>query len=165
MGIDLFELFHGAVLTKLLRNGHPIKLCMIETNPKEFWSAYKLNDEVVLYIKYSTNPMERKKDALVWIFTFSLANIKEISCLQQEQKVYFAFVCGDKNVSKDTMQVCFLEPDEFNTCTDLKENGSHTISVKYLPGKKLRVWGNKNGSEKPLNVAAGAIEKWIIPGG
>jgi hypothetical protein len=165
MAIDLFELFHGAVLTKLLRSGRPVRLCMVETNPREYWSAYKLNDEVTLYIKYSTNPQDRKKDALVWIFTFSIANMGEIRRLHQEQQVYFALVCGDKDIGSNSMQVCFLEPEEFERCADLEEDGSRTISVKYLPGKKLRVWGNKNGSDDPLNITARALEKWTIPGG
>lgn len=165
MSIDFFELFHGAVLTKLLRNGNPIKLCMVETNPKEYWSAYKVNDEVMLYIKYSRNPQERKKDALVWIFTFSPANLADILRLQQNNKVYFALVCGDKKWGKDSMQVCFLDPDEFNKCTHIDGDGSRTISVKYYPRKTLRVWGNKNGSETPLNIAAKSLEKWVVPGG
>ncbi|MDD5369414.1 MAG: hypothetical protein PHQ40_10025 [Anaerolineaceae bacterium] len=165
MSIDLFELFHGVVLTKLLRSGHPVKLCMVETNPKECWSAYKLNDEVMLYIKFSTNPQVRKKDALVWIFTFSPANLIEIQRLRQDQKVYFALVCGDKNIHKDSMHVCFLEAGDFDGCIDLGEDGSRSISVKYFPGKKLRVWGNQNGADHPLNITARALEKWTIPGG
>ena len=164
MSIDLFELFHGVVLTKLLRSGNPVKLCMVETNPKECWSAYKLNDEVMLYIKYSTNPQERKKDALVWIFTFSPSNLVEIHRLHQFQKVFFALGCGDKDVSKGSMHVCFLDPEEFDQCTDLNGDGSRTITVKYYPGKKLRVWGNKNGMEAPLNIAARSLEKWVVPG-
>ena len=165
MSIDLFELFHGVVLTKLLRSGHPVKLCMVETNLKECWSAYKLNDEVMLYIKYSTNPQGRKNDALVWIFTFSRANLEEIRRLSQEQSVYFALVCGDKELSNDSMQICFLDPKKFDECSDLEGDGSRTISVKFIPGNKLRVWGNKNGAYDPLKIAARALEKWIIPGG
>lgn len=37
MAIDEFELFHGVVLTKLVRSDRPITLRMIETRPREAW--------------------------------------------------------------------------------------------------------------------------------
>ena len=59
MSIKDLELLHGAVLTKLVRSDNPITLRMIETNRNEARSAYTLNDEVILYIKYHKKPGKR----------------------------------------------------------------------------------------------------------
>jgi hypothetical protein len=46
MAIRQFELFHGAVLTKLVRRGQRVALTMIETSPNDPWAVYTINDAV-----------------------------------------------------------------------------------------------------------------------
>lgn len=55
-----FELFHGAVLTALLRRDHPIALSMVETMPSDSWSTYRINDAVNLVVTHSTTGMKQR---------------------------------------------------------------------------------------------------------
>lgn len=52
MAIKEFELFHGAVLAKLLRSNEPITLCLIERSERDPWASYRINDACSIYIKY-----------------------------------------------------------------------------------------------------------------
>src|SRR5262245_20581423 len=115
---------HGSVLTKLVRSDKPITLRMIETNPKETWSAYTLNDEVILYVKYSTKPQQRKKneDILIWSFTFSIEQLVELCNLRQCKNVYVALVCGQRNVNDPNMYICLIDPNEVDECIYIRAN-------------------------------------------
>lgn len=166
MSIKDFELFHGAVLTKLVRSDRPITLRMIETNPKEAWSAYTVNDEVTLYIKYSTTPSSRKREenALVWSFSFSVQHLKQLQNLSENREVYIALVCGQRNLSENALHICFIEPNELSECMDVNSMEPQTIQVKYLPAGRLRVWGGVNTAKNPKLIASSKIEKWVVPG-
>jgi activator of HSP90 ATPase len=50
MPLREFELFHGGVITKIVRSERPVTLRLIETKPEEKWSTYTLNDKVDLFI-------------------------------------------------------------------------------------------------------------------
>jgi hypothetical protein len=166
LSIKDFEMFHGAVLTKLVRSDNPITLRMIETNLKEAWSAYTLNDEVILYIKYSTKPQQRKKneDVLIWIFSFSTAHLGELQNLRKRKAVYMALVCGQRAIDDPNMYVCLITPDEIAQCIDIQAIQQQTINVRYEPRKKLRVWGGVNTVENPILVASRKLEDWNVPG-
>ncbi len=161
-----FELFHGAVLTKIMRSDQPVALRMIETNTKEAWSAYIINDEVTLYVKYSTKPMprERESGAFVWTFSFTPDQLAELRKLGQEHFVYVALVCGQRDIAKGSMHVSFMEQAEIDECIDLMDEVQQNVFVKFVPGGKLRVWGPRNSSRNPIKVTRSGLEKWKIPG-
>ena len=73
VGIQIFELFHGAVLAKIMRSygDRPVVLRLVEVNPKEYWSVYTLNDEVHLVVKYRTRANKLSKGRWSWNFVFS----------------------------------------------------------------------------------------------
>ena len=79
MSIKEFELFHGAVLTKLVRIERPITVTLIETQREQTWSVYKVMDGQ-LFIKHSTSPrpLSRGKGGYSWTFTFSPEHISQI---------------------------------------------------------------------------------------
>jgi len=80
MPLREFELFHGAVLTKLVRNDRPVALRMIETRPSEAWAMYLINNEVPLLVKHSTNSRElrRRQGARSWTFVFGNDQLREV---------------------------------------------------------------------------------------
>jgi hypothetical protein len=77
MSVREFELFHGIALTKIMRSDRPVTLRMIETNPDEAWAAYRINDEIVLYIKYRTVSRELRRNGggLAWSFMFGTSEL------------------------------------------------------------------------------------------
>lgn len=121
MRVKEFELYHGAVLTKLVRSDRPITLRMIETKPQEAWAAYTLNDEASLYIKYSTKPSTRKRTetTLVWTFTFANGQLRQLQELRKQRDVYLALVCGQRDIEDGEMYTCLVKPHELDLCINV----------------------------------------------
>lgn len=161
MGIKQFELFHGAVLAKLVRSDRPIALRMIETK-EESWSVYTINDEIEIFIKHSaaTRELSREKGGFSWQFIFTPEQIEEIRILQSTKKVAIALVCGRQNI-KDDMQIAFIESEDINEIIDLSKNISQSLTVKYLPRKKLQLITDYKVEKK---VSQNALDNWIVPG-
>lgn len=162
MAIKDFELFHGIVLTKLVRSDHPISLRMIETNKDQAWSAYRVNDASFLYIKYRTRARKTKRPkGLAWVFIFSEDELEQISNLKKQHPIFLALVCVDKKPNS----VCLLEPSEIERCINLDFKGSQNITVLYQRNKNLRAYGPLNSSEDDkLVVPQSRLDKWAPPG-
>ena len=113
MTIKQFELFHGAVLAKVVRD-RPVALRMIETRPGEAWAVYTINDAVDLFLKHSTSArtLTREPGGFSWQFAFSPEQVNQIHERQVSRQVYVALVCGQSDVKQGKMQICFLHPDQ-----------------------------------------------------
>lgn len=167
MAIKEIELFHGAVLMKLLRGDRPVSLKLFEFKADPSRAAYWVNDEVCLYVKHSKTPQERQRKGFecVWHFQFNTSHLKEMESLREEFEVYAVLVCGDENVSNGSdMFICFLTPENLAACIDLDATETQSITVANKKRSKLRVWGNKNTAYDPLLVDKGAMDKWDVPG-
>ena len=162
MSIKDFELYHGIVLTKIVRNDNPVSLRMIETNKDEAWSAYRINDTTFLYIKYRTRPRKTKRPkGLSWVFIFGEDELQQIKNLKKHNPVYLALVCIDKAPNS----ICLLEPTEIEQCIDLNVKGSQNITVLYQRNKNLRAYGPLNSNdEDKLVVPQSRLDKWTVPG-
>ncbi len=162
MSIKDFEMYHGIVLTKMVRSDHPVSLRMIETNKDEAWAAYRINDAATLYIKYRTKGRKTKRTrGLSWVFVFSEDEIREIAKLNKSKPVYFALVC----VNKSPIAVCFLEPTDIAKCIDLKAQSAQNITVLYQRRKSLRVHGQLNTTnDDVLVVSQNGLDVWKVPG-
>jgi hypothetical protein len=161
MSIQQFELLHGAVLAKLVRNDRPIALRMIETKA-DAWSVYTINDEVELFIKLSTkvHKLVREKDALSWQFIFTPEQVEQIRNLSAINKVAIALVCGRQNI-KDEMYIAFIEPIDVDNLINFSLNTPQSLTVKYLPRKQLRIITDYTVEKL---VAQNSLDKWEVPG-
>jgi len=166
MSIKAIELFHGVVLTRLIRGDRPISLKMFEFNADASSSAYIVNDEVSLYIKHSKSPRERQRKGYncAWLFTFSPEHLAELRSLGADKAVYTAFVCADRDLENDCMQVCFLTPEELAQCIDVYAQEQQSLTVANIPRGKLRVWGSQKSSNEPLLISKNVLDKWEVPG-
>lgn len=160
MPIREFELFHGAVLTKIVRSDRPMTLRMIETKPGESWSAYTLNGEITLILKHSTTPrpLKRERGSTRWQFTLSAEQIQQLSGANS----WLGLVCGSPKIGKKSpMEICLLDPNEIDRLVDKSSLVQQSILVKYLPGKSLRVSSTKS---KEFVVPRNRLDTWEIPG-
>ena len=160
--VHQFELFHGIVLTKLVRNPKPITLRMIETNVTAAWALYTINGDVSLLIKSSKRPKDKKKqESHTWQFTFTPDDLAKLRKLKGA--IHVALVCGDETVTTDWMQVCLIEANELNKMIDLGASTQQTIRVTYTPPqKKLRVKGTTSADDCLVNRSR--LDKWDVPG-
>lgn len=165
MTIRQFELFHGAVLTTLARSDHPVTLRMIETRTREAWAVYTLNDEVDLYVKYSTavRDLTREPGSSSWTFAFGSDEVEKLGDLSARRDVYAALVCARKVISRQQkMHICLLRPEQLTHLVDFQDSSAQpSITVKYVPRSKLRVISRRRVE---LLVAQSALARWEVPG-
>ena len=108
MPVREFELFHGAVLTKIVRSDRPMTLRMIETKPGESRSAYTVNGEVTLILTHSATPrkLKRERGSFRWQFTLGADQIQQLSGTNS----WLGLICGSPNIGKRAlMEVCLLD--------------------------------------------------------
>ena len=164
MSVKEFELFHGAVLTKVLRSDKPVALRLVETRPGENWSTYTLNDAVDLLVSHSKSPrsVARSGGGTSWTFVFSKNQLRQLSPTPEGRPVWAALVCGRNTPSGGDMYICLLDPDQLAEVVEFTGE-PQSLTVRKPAGKgKLRVF--KDRHEKFL-IAQSRLEKWKIPGG
>ncbi|MEW5873065.1 MAG: hypothetical protein AB1894_27650 [Chloroflexota bacterium] len=161
MSVKEFEIFHGIVLTKLVRCERPVALSLIETRGDE-WACYKINEAVFLFVKHSTSrrKVSRGGGGYSWSFVFNVGQMQQMAAKAKEMQVYIALVCGNKSFDTE-MQVCLLEPSELHGLLDFSVSVQQAITVRYHPGKNLRIF--KDRKEKLL-VPQGRLDTWDVPG-
>lgn len=163
MSAKPYELWHGLVLTKILRSGRPISLRMIETNPSESWSTYALNDEVDLFICFNTaaRSIERGGAAHAWRFNFSANQARQLQGGGGKREVWAALVCGFKSPGASGSQICLLNPSEIQESVDFSKE-QPGVSVRVPNGKgQIRVIKDRREAFK---VPKSRLESWDIPG-
>lgn len=100
MSIHDFELYHGAVLTTLVRSDRPVTLRTIETNASDCWSAYILDDAFVIYTKRSGHgDWNEDTRSVKWTFTFQPEHLNELGRFEAEHhNVSMALVCANHDL-------------------------------------------------------------------
>ena len=162
MSVKEFELFHGAVLTKLVRNEKPITLRLIETRFDDS-RVYTLNDVIELYVKHSISPrpLTRGEGGYSWTFTFNPEHVKQIRELKKKRPTYLVLVCGHRDVKDARIETCLINLDERADLLDLEGDGQQSVTVRYKAGaKKLRIFRDRQ--EKFL-ISLNALDNWEIP--
>jgi hypothetical protein len=162
MSIKEFELFHGAILNKLVRNEKPITLRLIETRFDDS-RVYTINDVVELYVKHSISPrkLTRGEGGYSWTFSFNTEHLNQIRELKKKKPTYLVLVCAHRDVKEARTESCLINLSEHPDLLSLEVGDQQSITVKWTPGaKKLRIFQDRQ--EKfllPLN----ALDNWDIP--
>lgn len=126
--VDEYQKFHGVVFSELMENSEkPI----IFESLKGYYenSAYAVNNNIGLYIKYSTKRLSP------WRFSFQKKHQDTISELKQHyDNVVLALVCGDDGIVG-------LSFDQLKQVLDENHEPIEWISVKRPKRANYRVAG------------------------
>lgn len=154
MSIQLLDLFHGAVFSKIVRASSN-KISIIEVSSED--GSYKLETENSrdreMFIKYSSNATPCSRGGLKWNFNSMKYNVESS----------FALVCIEgikSDLSKQTMEICYLSPEK---CKELfiedEINAGAEIScvVSLNKGQSFRV--KRSHKDIELVISKNAIEK------
>ena len=155
MSIKIFELFHGGVITKLLRSDKPITLRMIETHPDEKWSIYTLNDEIDLFITFSKKPREfsREGGGTSWTFQFSDHQQNQIS---EGRRVHIALVCASNKLDNANIPVCLIKEEKLQQLG----TGIRSITVRLPRGRgQFRIMKDR---KEVFKVPQSGLDSWEI---
>lgn len=164
MPVREFEMFHGVVLTKLVRSESPMTLRLVETKPRESWSTYTVNDTVDLFVTHSKSPRPIKRDggATAWTFQFSQNQLRQMRPKPKGRPVWVALVCGSKKPLDGNMHVCLLNPEDIAKVVDLGAQNP-SVTVRKPTGKGM-FQVLKDRREK-FKVSLSRLDKWEVPGG
>lgn len=161
MSVNVFELFHGAVLAKILRSEKPVSLRLIETRPRENWSTYTLNDSLDLFISYSRNPHPLRRGGTSWTFVFSENQLRQLDPSRRNHPVWAALVCGRSTIARGEMHICLLDPDQLAEL--LEYSGPPQSLTVRAPGGGLQLRVFKDRQEL-FKIPNSRIDGWQISG-
>ena len=122
------EYFYGAAIARLCRESPPTGLSIRMYG--EGRSAYVIEEEVGLYIKYSTNRMSP------WTFSFQVEHQDEIATLRSEfTDVFVALICGFDGIA------C-LTGAEYQRVLDDDPKPGEWIKAARMPREKYSITGS-----------------------
>jgi hypothetical protein len=164
MAVKESELFHGAVLTRLLRKEKPVTLRLVETRANESWSTYTLNDSVDLLVSHSKSPRDvsRNGGGTSWSFAFSRNQLRQMNPGVRNRPVYVALVCGRASPSDGKMYTCLLYPEEVADLVDF--SGDQQSLTVRKPDRKGELRVLKDRRVRVL-VPQSRLDRWEVPGG
>lgn len=123
-----FELYHGAALCRIAHDERTKSICLLNKNSN---SSYLVNDEIGIYVKYSTKRMTP------WTFTFSPIHIEELLNLEKKaDKVFLVFVCKDNGIA------C-LDIEEAKSVLDISLEKNQGVSASRRPREKYKIAGTQ----------------------
>lgn len=160
MAIKEFELYHGAVLAKILRKDIPTSLKLVETNRDS--STYVINDNIALYMTYRSLHKSSNEKISKWFFDFSLQKCREIKEFLHYD-LYFTLICINSKYEPNYSEVCLINKESIKKLIDLDAITVQKISVFLENGKSFRVHGTMSKKSKELTVSRNQIDNIEIP--
>lgn len=126
--IKEFQFYHGVVFAVLLH--HCKEPFMIEPFPSEDNASYVVNDEVGVYIKYSTKRMSP------WHFSFEARHKAEIRKMQTRcARLVIMLVCRDDGVVG-------LSYEELRSIVEMESTPTEWVSAARRPREKYAIKGS-----------------------
>lgn len=135
MGISRFEMYHGAVLTQIVRNPE-ISLKLIERDSaKHGWGMYSIasgSKDYVIFIKSTSKIYKAKRTQEDYSgFTFAVEHIDKLK-QHLDKNLLVCLVCYDQNI-------CLLTQSDIEELKLLDSKKSCRIAVYWKYGLELRV--------------------------
>jgi len=138
------HLNHGAALIQIAEHPQFTAINSLKVKNVKFENAYKINDNIAIYLKYSTAP---NKNYGEYIFTFTKAHLDELDVINKaHQKSFLALVCVKAR------EVCCLSYNQLDELIKRRRadfghaENQYTLLVTAQPGKSLHVYISAPGT-------------------
>lgn len=152
MALSQFELYHGAVLTQLVRNPSDVSLKLIERDSeKHGWGMYVIGagrKDYILVVKSSAKITEGRKKYCN--FTFSVHDINVINKYKNKE-LLISLVCHNEHI-------CLLRKSDIFSLQILESNKPCGVSVHWTRGSELTV--KSKYAELDHKIARNALKKF-----
>jgi hypothetical protein len=142
------HLYHGAALIQIAEHPQFTAINSLKLKTKILRTAYKINDDIGVYLKYARRPTKTFKE---YPFTFHKDHLKELSDISEViDKLFLALVCVKARA------VCCLSYGELTALIERRKRArkadedQYTILVTIPQGKSLRVYVNVPGEKKKI---------------
>jgi len=154
MALSQFELYHGAVLTQIVRNPSNLSLKLIERDSeKHGWGMYAISagrKDYILVVKSTAKVKEGRK--YYCNFTFSVDDINLIKKYKNKE-LLISLVCHNEHI-------CILPKSDILSLKILESNKTCGVSVYWTSGSELTV--KSTFAELDHRIARNALKnfKW-----
>lgn len=130
MALSKFELYHGAVLSQMVRS-KGISLKLFERNEQHGWGEYEVSDNHFSYrvIIKATATVKKTRKGFSANFTFSAEDINRIRSVGS---ILVCLVCADQ-------EICTLEMEDIQALGLLRKVASCNVIVSWEKGTALHV--------------------------
>ncbi len=155
------HLYHGAVLNQIADHKQFTAINALKVSGKTSRSAFKVNDDIAVYIKYSARPVGTYKE---YVFTFNKANLKELAATDDAgNNLHLALVCV-----KDR-EICCFPYAKFAQLIELRKREAghtetqYTLLVTLKPNEAFRVYMMQPGRKKVYLKAPMKVRRNACP--
>ena len=148
MKIKIEQMYHGAALTQIAEDPRFTAINAFKTGDNVSRSAYRVNDDVGVYLKYATRPTPAHDE---YVFQFTLEQLAELDRISElVPRVYLALVCVKGR------EVCSLSHYALNSLIECRrkakghDENQYTLLVKMPFRKEFRVYVNAPGRKNAI---------------
>ena len=156
------HLYHGSALIQIAEHPSFTAINSLKIGSKIVRVAYRINDDIAVYLKYASKPTGRFKE---YIFTFTQDHRAELSEIAEATaKLFVALVCV-----KDR-EICVVPYSELKSLFEKREinhggpEDALTVLVTAPAGKSLRLYMNASGKKKTMLTKEMVISRSAFPG-
>lgn len=142
------HMYHGAALIQVAEHPQFTAINALKHNGAVVPVAYKINDEIALYLKYASKPTPAYNE---YTFTFHAEHLEELRQIRAANgKTFVALVC-----IKDR-EICCLSYDDLEALVNSRkaekgvDEDQYVILVTAPKRKELRVYINAPGKKKTI---------------
>jgi len=146
MNVTDDHLFHGAVLNQIAEHKQFTAINALKVKGKTSHSAFKINDDIAVYLKYAQKPAGKFKE---FVFTFTKQHLADLKAIDAAgNSLHLALVCVEAR------EICCFP---YDTLKDLvagrkaaagDTEDQYSLLVTLKPGEAFRVYMNAPGKKK-----------------
>jgi len=139
-------MYHGAALIQVAEHPQFTAINALKNQGAVVPVAYKINDEIALYLKYSSKPTPAYKEYSFTFHSEHLADLKQIRAANN--KTFIALVC-----IKDR-EICCISYEQLASLVALRKAAKGDDEEQYVllvtapKNKEMRVYVNAPGRKK-----------------
>jgi hypothetical protein len=134
MPISKFELYHGVVLSQIIRSPQ-ISLKLLDKNTDIEWSAYEIFVKDIthkVFVKSTSNVRKGRKGIEYSVFTFSKSDILRLRRIESHKNLLICLVCANR-------EICTLEWEDIDAMRLLFETTPTAVIVSWEKNTRLHV--------------------------
>jgi hypothetical protein len=142
------HLYHGAALIQIAEHPQFTAINSMKLRRTIVHTAYKINDDIGIYLKYAQRPTKAFKE---YPFTFNTEHLSDLAAIAAaSNKLYIALVCVKGK------EICCISYRELSALIERRkkakktEEDQYTILVTIPAGKSMRVYVNPPGEKKKI---------------
>ncbi|MGA4081114.1 hypothetical protein ACI2TF_04360 [Ralstonia nicotianae] len=148
MNIHNDHLYHGAALIQIAEHPRFTAINSLRNGKRVYSVAYKINDEIALYLKYAADPTPSHQE---YVFQFRKSNLHDLDEIAKANpKTFIALVCVQDR------EICCIS---YRQLIDLvrrrkekrgKDEGQYTVLTTARKGERLRLYMNDPGRKNTI---------------